>query len=71
MMAHKKKRSGSIPAGNRTVGEDWRNAGAVPTTKARRGQGSAFQDAKRRVGNFSTAGEHSFVQPGGKKDANR
>lgn len=27
------------------------------------------QDAKRRLGDFESAGEHSFVQPGGNNDA--
>jgi hypothetical protein len=35
------------------------------------GAGFSEQDPKRRLGDYTTEGEHSFVQPGGRNDSNR
>ena len=73
----KKKRHppGPVPPGNRTdVGP-----GAPPPTVegsesppvSDAGAPFSEQDPKRRLGDYTTEGEHSIVQPGGKNDANR
>jgi hypothetical protein len=75
-MARKKKghAPGKVPSGNRTPfgpgADDGRPAG---DEKAPDQAGAPFeeQDPKRRLGGFETAGEHAFVQPGGKNDAQR
>jgi hypothetical protein len=36
-----------------------------------RGAPASDQDAKRRLGNYEGAGEHSIQQPGGKQGPNR
>ena len=77
-MGHKKKgRSpGKLPEGNRTHFGPGADAGP-PTADDEApgspgdGTGDAEQDPKRRLGNFVGKGEHSFVQPGGKNDAQR
>ena len=43
----------------------------APGAQSDAGAASSEQDPQRRLGNFETAGEHSFVQPGGKNDAQR
>jgi hypothetical protein len=63
------------PPGNRTTFGPGTNP-AVDDAAATGAQGdtgaaASEQDPKRRLGNFETAGEHSFVQPGGKNDAQR
>jgi hypothetical protein len=73
-MAHKKKgRSrGPVPAGNRTHFGPGAEAG--PPTEERHAcdaPADEQQDPKRRLGNFEGKGEHAFVQPGGKNDAQR
>jgi hypothetical protein len=74
-MAHKKQRKAPVPKGNRRRGpldqslngpHDER-VSTEPTT----GTGFQEQDAKRRLGDYAGAGEHPFVQPGGRNDANR
>jgi len=72
-MKKKGHRPGRVPPDNRPkVGPD-----APPADDREEQQpaseGAAFneQDPKRRLGGFETAGEHAFVQPGGKNDANR
>jgi hypothetical protein len=70
-MAHKKKHSDPVPAGNQPhAGPNF-----VPPHADEVGQPQSdtspeqFQDPKRRQGDF-TPGEHSFQQPGGQNDAN-
>ena len=72
-MKKKGHRPGPVPPGNRPqVGPE-----ATPTEDRedvpKEGGGADFseQDQKRRLGGYETAGEHSFVQPGGKNDADR
>jgi len=64
-----------IPPGNRTtVGPGADNpTDEAAEAGAQTDAGAAFseQDPQRRLGNFETAGEHSFQQPGGKNDAQR
>ena len=75
-MARKNHQPGPVPPANRPhVGPD---AGAGPpledeTAPDQDSQGAAFaeQDPQRRLGNFETAGEHAFQQPGGKNDAQK
>ena len=74
-MSKKKHAPHPVPPGNRTtVGP---GAGGAPDdnpdTGAQDDAGAGFneQDPKRRLGGFETSGEHSFVQPGGKNDAQR
>jgi hypothetical protein len=71
-MAHKKKHTGPVPPGNQA------HAGPSGDTDqaAKGGQSPAEvtsaqeQDPKRRLGDFTGKGEHSFQQPGGRNDAN-
>jgi hypothetical protein len=71
MSRHKKnKQPGPIPPANRPhVGPQ------VPskTKPEKPAEGARFNehDPKRRLGEFTGAGEHAFVQPGGHNDANR
>jgi len=70
-MSHKKKHAAPVPRGNRSKGAP---AGAQneEAAKAESKRGASFQeqDPKRRLGNFSGAGEHPYQQPGGLNDAN-
>lgn len=72
-MKKKGHRPGPVPPGNRPkAGPD-----ALPVDDREEQQapseGADFneQDPKRRLGGYQTAGEHAFVQPGGKNDADR
>lgn len=69
-MAHKKKRAGKVPPANRSGGDQGEAALEGPQTPA---EGAPFQeqDPKRRLGNYSGAGEHPHQQPGGRNDANQ
>jgi hypothetical protein len=72
-MAHKKKRpAGPIPAGNQPHSGPPSQEPARTGDKAQTGGGAPFtdQDPKRRLGNYTGAGEHSYRQPGGRNDAN-
>ena len=71
-MAHKKKFSGPVPAGNQQHGgppgaQD--QAGEKDPTQLG-GSPSHEEDSKRRLGDFTGTGEHSIQQPGGHNDAN-
>ena len=74
-MSKKKHAPHPVPPGNRTtVGPGTGGApDEAPDTGTQDDAGAGFneQDPKRRLGGFETAGEHSFVQPGGKNDAQR
>jgi hypothetical protein len=68
-MAHKKRHTGPVPPGNQA------HAGASGDTDQaaeKGGQSPAEvtsaqeQDPKRRLGDFTGKGEHSFKQPGGR-----
>ncbi len=65
-MAHKKKHSGPVPPGNQSpIGP-----GSPQEEQQAQTQGGQEQDAKRRLGDYTGAGEHSYQQPGGLNDAN-
>jgi len=73
-MAHHKKRHGPgpVPPANRP-----QTGPPVPEAETEQGQqeagnegGFQEQDPKRRIGNFTGAGEQSYKQPGGLNDAN-
>jgi len=71
-MSHKKKHAHPVPPGN--LPPTGPPAAAQPTEPAEpQKDGAPFQeqDEKRRIGDFTGAGEHSFHQPGGRNDANR
>ena len=74
-MSKKKHAPHPTPPGNRTtIGPGATNpVDTEPDTDVPTGDGAAFseQDPQRRLGNFETAGEHAFKQPGGKNDAQR
>jgi hypothetical protein len=73
-MAQKNHKPGPVPPGNRPkAGPDAGAPETDPDAPDQPAEGAAFseQDPKRRLGGFETAGEHSFVQPGGKNDAQR
>ena len=71
-MSKKGHAPGPVPPGNRPhVGP----AAPAPEldedadTTIKGGADFSEQDPKRRLGDFEGAGEHAFVQPGGKNDA--
>jgi len=71
-MSHKKKHGATpVPRGNRAKSAP-NSAANQPeaTAKASGNAGFQEQDPKRRLGNFSGAGEHPYQQPGGRNDAN-
>lgn len=74
-MSKKKHAPHPIPPGNQTtVGPGAMKPSDEAAEAGTQGDaGAAFseQDPQRRLGNYETAGEHSFVQPGGKNDAQR
>lgn len=68
---------GPVPPGNQSrMGPQHSDRPAGDEELAQKGpegtSGAAGQeqDPKRRLGNYQTAGEHAFQQPGGKNDAN-
>jgi len=77
-MSHKKKRKGPAPvppanqphAGPALPDDAATEEGKQTPSQPNGGADFQEQDAKRRLGNFESAGEHAFVQPGGKNDAN-
>ncbi len=72
-MAHHKKHGNPIPPANQPRGGPPQNTEqAVQTGGKGQTEGASFseQDAKRRLGDFSGAGEHPYQQPGGLNDAN-
>jgi len=71
-MAHKKHRKGPapVPPGNRPQGGPVKDI-ETPEETPKGGAGFQEQDPKRRLGNFTGAGEHAYQQPGGSNDANR
>jgi hypothetical protein len=76
IMAHKKHHQAPIPKGNlpkrgpgAAPGND--EAEEQPPNEPTTGTGFQEQDAKKRLGQYGGAGEHPYVQPGGKNDANR
>ena len=69
-MSRKKKTTGGpVPPGNRPPGPGGDRAEDQPAVPPA-GAPLSEQDEKRRLGNYQTTGEHAFVQPGGKNDAN-
>jgi hypothetical protein len=76
IMAHKKQRRAPVPKGNRPRGpfeESLKDTGEEQKTAAEPVTGTGFpeQDAKKRLGNYGGAGEHPYVQPGGRNQGNR
>jgi hypothetical protein len=61
-MAHK-KHNARVPPSNQPKGGP--NTGGNAKQKVATGEGAPFeeQDAKRRLGGYETAGEHSIQQP--------
>ena len=74
-MSKKKHAPHPTPPANRTAFGPGANPvtddADAPGTQSDAGAAPSEQDPQRRLGNFETAGEHSFVQPGGKNDAQR
>lgn len=69
-MAHKKKHSDPVPAGNRPqAGPDSANERSGGNAAPAEGAPFSEHDPKRRLGNYGTAGEHPIQQPGGLNDA--
>ncbi len=63
---------GPIPEGNRSqFGPDYTRRDPNTMDPDETGLPQSDQDPKRRLGNYQTAGEAAFRQPGGKNDANR
>jgi hypothetical protein len=71
-MAHKKKHMHPVPPENQPkAGPPDTQGGAPQNDKSNQGEGGfQEQDPKRRLGDFTGAGEHSIQQPGGLNDAN-
>jgi len=75
-MAHKKKHAHPVPPGNQPrtgppADQADAQQGQTPGQQTTQGEGSfQEQDPKRRLGDFTGAGENSIKQPGGKNDAN-
>ena len=72
-MAHTKKHADPVPPGNRPQAgppDDAAQSDAADQQAAGGGAPFQDQDEKRRLGNYETAGEAAFKQPGGKNDAN-
>jgi hypothetical protein len=72
-MAHKKKLSTPVPAGNRSQAGPAAEVNTIQQAKGEKKSGARFQvqDPKRRLGDYDGTGEHALQQPGGKNDANR
>ena len=64
IMGHKKKGSHPIPPGNQPQAGPPTDAGMAQQGGAGGGAPFQDQDAKRRLGDFEGAGEHSRQQPG-------
>jgi len=70
-MAHKKKHGNPVPPGNQSRGGPSEAVPKVPEKQPAGGETSPQeQDPKRRLGDFTGTGEHSYQQPGGLNDAN-
>jgi len=74
-MAHKKKHVHPVPPGNQPQtgppqSQADVNAGQQPPLGSDNSGGAREQDPKRRLGDCTGAGEHSYQQPGGLNDAN-
>jgi hypothetical protein len=73
-MAHKKKHTGPVPPSNQAHSGP---SGANDQMVENGGQSPAEvssaqeQDPKRRLGDFTGKGEHSFQQPGGRNGSNQ
>jgi len=73
MAHHKKKHVHPVPPGNQPQKgppADSNDAQQAQDLGSDTSGGFQEQDAKRRLGNFEGAGEHSYQQPGGLNDAN-
>ncbi|MBY0231489.1 MAG: hypothetical protein K2W96_19565 [Gemmataceae bacterium] len=71
-MAHKKQHHAPVPPGNQPAFGPQPGPGQATDDAQQAGGGAPDQeqDPKRRLGDFTGKGEHSFQQPGGKNDAN-
>ena len=68
-MAHKKKHTGPVPPGNQPhAGPSGENEPMLEKEGQAPAEVSSAQeqDPKRRLGDFTGKGEHSFQQPGGR-----
>lgn len=65
-----KGRGAPVPKGNQSHFGPAKPIEEEPESPAE-GEPASRQDAKRRLGNFQTAGEHAIEQPGGKQGADR
>lgn len=61
---------GPIPKGNQSPAGPLHDD-PEPAADAPEGAAATEQDPKRRLGDYSTAGEHPIQQPGGKQGPNR
>ena len=72
-MSHKKKHTPRVPPANRP--QSGPPDAAVPAEQGHQAAGGGApmqeQDAKRRLGDFETEGEHSIQQPGGAQGPNQ
>ena len=69
-MSKKHKNGPPTPKGNQSQAGPQRSAPSRASVRSK-GAPASEQDAKRRLGNFETAGEHAIEQPGGKQGPNR
>ena len=73
-MAHKKTHNSPVPPGNKAHSGP---SGQKDQMVERKGgtpaevSSAQEQDAKRRIGDFTGKGEHSFQQPGGRNASNK
>jgi len=73
MAHHKKRHVQPVPPGNQArkgPPADQNEAQQAQDLHSDNSAGFQEQDPKRRLGDFQTAGEHSYKQPGGLNDAN-
>jgi len=69
-MKHKRHSGpGPIPAGNQSQTGPTPPAPEQSVESSSGGASMQEQDPKRRLGDYTTEGEHSFVQPGGRNDS--
>jgi hypothetical protein len=69
-MSKKQHTAGPVPPANRPKGPA-NSDEAEPNENVPDGTGFNEQDPKRRLGDYTGAGEHSIQEPGGKNGADR
>jgi hypothetical protein len=72
-MAHKKNKNAHhpVPPANRPHQPGQETADSRPEHPSKSNCAFSEQDPKRRLGDFTGAGEHSLKQPGGRQGPNR